>query len=607
MNKTTVPILGMHCRSCELLIEDELKNIKGVKETEVNHKQACACIYYEGHLDANDVNRAIAKAGYQVGISEKPSLFSRNPQDWVDIFLAGIILFFLFILVDGLGLSKFFSSYSSQPSSLIAVLLIGVTAGFSTCMALIGGLVLGVSARFAEKHPDSSPLERFKPHLFFNAGRIFSFTIFGGVIGIIGSFFQLSGFNLGLITLAVAIVMLTLGLQLTGLFPRLNGIGFTLPKSIGRSLGIAEHKDKEYSHKNSIILGAMTFFLPCGFTQAMQILAIGSGSFTRGAAIMGMFAIGTAPGLLGIGGLTSALKGVFAQKFFKFAGVIVILLSLFNAQNGLNLMGISSQYIPFLNGNVMAVTSDTRNNIQNGVQVVKMTQSTNGYSPNVFTIVKDIPVKWVITSVDPNTCAASIIVSKYGIRKNLRSGENIIEFTPTEIGKIPFSCSMGMFTGVFNVVSNNKTGTNQTETAVQNQAAVINNADTAPPPSGSGASCGGGGCGCGGGARQAAKPAVAGETTQDGAIQVIKTIYTRDRDISPNEFTVKTGKKVRMEIDVKDNGSGCMSTITVPGLVDDPKYLAKGETIVFEFTPVSPRNYPITCAMGVPRGVIKVI
>lgn len=422
-------------------------------------------------------------------LKKKKPLFSRNNKDYIDVIVSAIALFILYIIVNSFGLTKLLNTSVSRPSGLAPIFLIGITAGFSTCMALVGGLILGVSARFTEKHPDTDSLTRFKPHLFFNAGRIVSFVMFGGIIGTIGSFFQLSGFGLGLLTLGVAIVMLMLGLQLTGLFPRISNVRFTLPSGISRALGINKHHNKEYSHKNAMILGALTFFLPCGFTQTMQLLAISSGSFERGAAIMGAFALGTAPGLLSIGGLTSVIKGYFAQKFFKFAGVVVTLFAIFNAQNGLNLMGLPPNYLFSSNNSALAISNT--DNIIDGKQVIKMTQSTNGYTPNVFTIVKDVPVKWVINSTNPNSCASTIIVNTLGIRKSLESGENIIEFTPDTIGKIPFSCSMGMYTGIFNVVEK---GTNTT--SVQREAIAQ------APPSNSAKTCGGGGCGCGGGARK---------------------------------------------------------------------------------------------------------
>lgn len=261
MNKTAIPIKGMHCRSCELLIEDELKTVAGVKKVQVSQKKECAIVYYEGQ-NPNDeqMHRAVERAGYQVGIGEAKPLFSKNINDYIDVFVSVIALFLLYITVDIFGLSKLFSTSVSRPSGLVPIFLIGITAGISTCMALVGGLVLGISARFSRIHPDASAYTKFKPHLFFNAGRIASYVLFGGIIGIIGSVFQLSGYGLGLLTLGVALVMLMLGLQLTGLFPRISSARFTLPTWISRSLGIKEQQDKEYSHKNAFIMGGLTFF-----------------------------------------------------------------------------------------------------------------------------------------------------------------------------------------------------------------------------------------------------------------------------------------------------------------------------------------------------------
>ena len=82
--------------------------------------------------------------------------------------------------------------------------------------------------------------------------------------------------------------------------------------------------------------------------------------------------------------------------------------------------------------------------------------------------------------------------------------------------------------------------------------------------------------------------------------------YTKATDIAPNSFTVNRGEKVRLEVNPTDTASGCMSEIMVPGLWDKPQPLVKGKKIVMEFTPQKPGAYKITCAMGVPRGVINV-
>lgn len=612
MKKTTVPIKGMHCHSCELLVEDELTQIPGVSKVNVSERKACAEIYYDtDSLNVAQIDEAVGKAGYAIGYNEQKPLISKNIADYADIFYAGVALFFLYTALNILGITKSFGLVTGQPSSLVAVMLIGLTAGFSTCMALVGGLLLGASSRFAANHPNATKTERFKPHLMFNIGRIVSYTILGGVIGAIGSVFQLSGFSLGLLTLAVALVMLMLGLQLTGLFPRLTSFSFSLPSGIARAMGIKNQKTGEYSHMQSMFLGAGTFFLPCGFTQAMQLYAMSSGSPIRGAMIMGIFALGTAPGLLSIGGLTSVIKGAFAQKFFKFAGVVVVLLALFSLNNALNLIGWNPIYaFSGAQTNVLGTSTDPNVTREGNVQVVRMTQTSGGYEPNSFTITQGVPVRWVITSQDPNSCAASLVSAKLGVRKILTAGENVIEFTPTETGSIMFSCSMGMYRGSFNVVaSGNVQGatTGNTNPSANQVAVVPPNIPAAQPPAGNGGgSCGGsgGGCGCGGGAKKPVVENAAPKAAVQDNVQVIKTTYTNTNDIQPNTFTVKAGVPVRFEINAQDDGSGCMGSIMVSRLTS-PQLLEKGKTNTFTFTP-SAGEYPITCAMGIPRGKIIV-
>ncbi len=89
--------------------------------------------------------------------------------------------------------------------------------------------------------------------------------------------------------------------------------------------------------------------------------------------------------------------------------------------------------------------------VSGGKQIVRMTQAI-GYRPNSFVVKRGIPVRWVITSTNPYTCASFIVVPDLRITRALQEGENVIEFTPTQAGQLRFTCSMGMFSGVFNVV-----------------------------------------------------------------------------------------------------------------------------------------------------------
>ena len=448
----TIPIAGMHCRSCELLIEEKLQEIPEVVQVEVKYKKGTADIFYDAQKpNDQEIETAIREAGYTIGVAGKEPFFSRNISDYQDLGIATLVLIAFFVAARNFGLTNFsFVPSASSEATVVVVFLVGLTAGLSTCMALVGGLVLGVSARYAEKHPEATVMQKFRPHLFFHLGRIVSYALLGGLLGVFGSSFRISGTLLGMLTLLIGIAMLLLGFKLVGVFPKLESASFVLPKWVSRWFG-GDHRMREYSHGNSALLGALTFFLPCGFTQAMQLLAVGSGSFASGALIMGLFALGTAPGLLGIGGLAAAVKGVFARRFFKFAGIVVVLFAFFNMSNGLALMGwrsaslLPSEKAPLKSDapNMSVVPPASRS----GVQVVRLTQDGYGYHPQTVTVERGRPVRLIITSTNPYSCASSLVIPKLNVQKNLQSGENIIEFTPTEVGTIPFSCSMGMYRG----------------------------------------------------------------------------------------------------------------------------------------------------------------
>ncbi len=611
MYKMTVPISGMHCRSCEILMEEKLSEISKIKKIKADCKKGTAEIFFESQKpNMEEVKKAIEAIGYKLGTAEKKPLLSRNVGDYKDLMMAGVVLFVLYILAKGVGLTDINVGAGSNPSSLGVVFLVGITAGISTCMALVGGLILGISARHSEKHPEASPMQRFRPHLFFNFGRIAGYAALGGILGMVGSAFQFSGLTLGILTIAIGIVMLSLGLKLIGIFPRMEKGGLTLPKSISNFLGI-KNNTKEYSHKNSFVMGALTFFFPCGFTQAMQLYAVSTGSFSEGALIMGMFALGTAPGLLGVGGLASSVKGVFAKRFFKFAGILVIFLAMFNITNGFNLTGWQVPTFKTQNSTDNNKTknqvSDPNVTMENGVQIVRMKEISNGYSPNKITIKKGVPVKWVIDAQAPYSCASSLVVPSLKIQKNLKAGENIIEFTPEKAGKIAFSCSMGMYTGSFNVVEEGGSDGTTDATVTQDASA---SGQGSWGSGGSGASAGGcGGCGGAGKAVAVAEGKVETVPATDNAKvteQVINTSYTLNGDISPNTFKVKVGQPVKFAVDVKENGAGCMSTITVPGLTTDVYQLTAGKVIEMKFIPTEKGTYRITCGMGVARGTITV-
>lgn len=448
LKKENYHISGMHCRSCEILVEGNLLQVTGVKKVDVNYKKGIAEVYYYDQRPTHaEIEKAIRNAGYTLGVNKRQSLLSSNPRVYLELLFAAGVLVVVIVWLKIFGIFNLNFQFGSAPG-LLAVTLIGLAAGVSTCMALIGGLVLGISSRHAELHPEATISLKFKPHLFFNLGRLASYAVLGGVIGSLGSIFKLSSSALGFLIIFAGIIMFILGLKMTEIFPRLSGGGFMLPKGISRFFGLS-HEVKEYSHKNATITGALTFFLPCGFTQAVQVYAISTGSFTQGALIMFLFALGTMPGLLGIGGLTSVVKGWFARYFFKFVALVLLILAVWNVSNGFNLTGITFAG----SGQNNAKEQRLSGKIINGEQVVEIIQSGSGYSPRNVTVKKDIPVKLLMNATNLYVCTSTFVIPKFKIFLQLRGGINEITFTPAETGPIKFSCAMGMYTGVINVIN----------------------------------------------------------------------------------------------------------------------------------------------------------
>jgi len=438
MQKITVPIRGMHCRSCEILVEQNLKKLTGVVKVKAKQSQGRAEIYCQNDRpSALELSQAIKNAGYAIGDKQKLPWFSRDWADYKNLLKAAAILAILYILARLFGLFKL--SVNTSSTGLGIVLLVGLVAGVSTCMAMVGGLVLGLSARHAELHPEATAKQKFTPHLYFNLGRIVGFAFLGGFIGLIGKAVTPSANILGFFTLLIGLVMIFLGLKLIEIFPVLKDKTITLPSGVAKIFGLNK-EIKSYSHGGAMLTGALTFFLPCGFTQAMQLYAVSSGSFIKGALIMFLFALGTAPGLLSVGGLTSVFKGQKARVFYMIAGLAVIFFGWFNITNASHLFS----------GNKKIVAS--QNYSSENFQVIQMTQDADGYKPNTFTVKKGVPIKWIINSVTPFSCAASIMMPAYRISQGLKGGENVIQFTPDQVGEIPFSCSMGMYRGKFIVI-----------------------------------------------------------------------------------------------------------------------------------------------------------
>lgn len=335
----TFHVNGMHCNSCVILTESELKEVKGVSKAKTSLK--------EKHVEVtgdfgdksqeqvmNELSEVLKPHGYSLSL-EKETKTVR----WSEFAYAlpiALLFIAIFILLQKLGIVNLVHTADVTYGTAF---IVGLIASVSTCMAVVGGIVLSLSASYAKEG------DKVRPQAMFHVGRLVSFFILGGLIGVLGSVFQLGATGMLVLGLVVAIVLLILGINLLDIFPWVKRLQLTMPKSLGSRV----HGLKNANHVlTPLVVGIVTFFLPCGFTQSMQIYTLTTGSFLKGGLTMFAFALGTLPvlALLSFSSL-GIHKKAQSGIFFKTAGLIVIFFAIFNLINTLAGAGIIDPVFSF--------------------------------------------------------------------------------------------------------------------------------------------------------------------------------------------------------------------------------------------------------------------
>jgi sulfite exporter TauE/SafE/copper chaperone CopZ len=333
--KYSFHVKGMHCPACVVFIEEELRELEGV--TSVHASLSKREVFLEGNFSENPekllekLNPKIAEGGYSLSVEK---LHGPRWGEFIYALPISLFLVFVFLLLQKIGFANFIGGEKLTYST---ALFVGVVASLSTCLAVVGGLVLSISSSYAKNG------RAWLPQTMFHIGRMLGFFVLGGLIAVLGQSLPWTATNGFILTILVSLVMFALGLNLLDTFAFARKLQFRLPKNFAR--GILGVQEKFSSHILPFVLGALTFFLPCGFTQSMQIAALASGDFWTGALIMFFFALGTLPvlAILSFSGLTLHNKK-WTGVFFKTAGILVMLLSLWNILSALQGVGI----IPFI-------------------------------------------------------------------------------------------------------------------------------------------------------------------------------------------------------------------------------------------------------------------
>jgi uncharacterized protein len=433
--KTKLSVSGMSCVHCELTIENALSGIKGVDNVKASYaKGEVSVIFDEEVVKLERIKSAINRLDYKVVEDLPESKPAVNSQALYIL----IMLFGGYIILKHFGLLNFTNFFPQIQNNMGygMLFIIGLLTSLH-CVAMCGGINLAQSVN-SVKGGHSVLL----PNFLYNLGRVISYTVIGGMVGLLGSAISFGGGFRGAVAVFAGVFMVIMGLNMLNIFPWLRRFNIKMPKFIGKKIS-----NEKYKNHSSFYIGLLNGFMPCGPLQSMQLYALSTGSFFAGALSMFLFSLGTVPLMYILGALSSKLNKRFTQKMMSVCAMLVVVLGIGMLNNGLALSGITVPQIQ--TGSESAANAAE---INGDYQKVNSNLEYGSYP--AITVKAGVPVKWTITAGEGmiNGCNNEMIIPEYDLDIKLKEGENVIEFTPAKAGKFGYSCWMGMIRSSINVV-----------------------------------------------------------------------------------------------------------------------------------------------------------
>lgn len=431
---------GMSCGACERKVEAAVQALPGVRTARADSARGRLLVRGEpGRVSADDIRRAVSSAGYGVSGISDPAASVAPGGAMVARFLGVVAIVAAVLLVARLTAGLGFFPAAGDRMGYGLIFVVGLVTSLH-CVAMCGGITI---TQTVSRVSDGS---RVAPVLAYNAGRVVSYTLLGGVVGGLGSLFSLSPVLKGLIPVLAGAFMLFLGVRMLGIFPGLSRLRIRIP-------GLPARASTPAARRGPFLVGLANGLMPCGPLQTMQVYALGTGGVLPGALSMLLFSVGTVPLMFGLGALSSLLSAKLTRTMLKASGALVMALGLAMALRGTRLLGVSLPPLAPIARSSAGGEAPALATVAGGVQTVRTSLESGRYRPLV--VQKGIPLRWIITATedDLNGCNNPLTIPEKGIEKTLVPGDNLIEFTPEREGTITYTCWMGMISSTIRVVA----------------------------------------------------------------------------------------------------------------------------------------------------------
>jgi hypothetical protein len=285
---------------------------------------------------------------------------------------------------------------------------------------------------------------------------------------------------------AIGIFMIGTALRMLNVHPIFRYFIIEPPSSVTRYI---RRKSKGQANAlTPLFLGALTVLIPCGVTQAMMAVAMGTGNPWTGAAIMFAFVLGTSPVFFTVAYLTTRLGARLEKNFVRIVAAIMLILGLISIDSGLTLAGFpysvanlrmtagSSEPPPVAASQPQVQEVAPQPQVQNpapaqdqkplhdtgsdltgkfgpaaaAAGAVTINVKNDGYQPEVAHAKPDQPFQLALVTNETYSCARAFVIQSLGIEKVLPATGTVMVDIPAQPAgsKLFYSCSMGMYSGV---------------------------------------------------------------------------------------------------------------------------------------------------------------
>ena len=580
----TLFVKGMTCSSCEERIQKALLGIPGVVSARANQGAGRVEVEYDGTLtDKAALQNAVVEAGY--GVSE------RKGREAGILLATGILILAACFLINAFGGFRFLPKIDAS-LGLGMIFVAGLLTSLH-CVAMCGGIALSQQTK-TDPELSAAGWRKHLSGLQYHGGRILSYTILGGLVGALGAVISLTPLTKGLLSAAAGLFMVFLGVKMLGVFPWMSKFRIRWPRFIPASAMA------RFRGKGPFFVGLANGFMPCGPLQTMQLYALGTGSAVMGALSMLVFSAGTVPLMFGFGSLSQFFNRNWQRRLIRISALVVVLFGVSLTMRALEVTGVSGAITgavastlagssaAVIHGNVAVAK------IADGVQYASFDLEPGSYKPIV--VQKGIPVKWTIraTADNLNGCNEKIIIPSLGIEKKLVSGDNLIEFTPGDVGTVSYTCWMAMISSQIFVVDNlDSPSVAELGAQTPGNALALSNL-------GAGGCCGVTPQGFAGGKIPTGKIQLA--QIKDGVQELV--IDVDDAGYSPAVSVVQAGIPVRITFNAKKL-SGCNSTVVFPEY-NGALRLNQGQLATPKLNPIA-GHFTFQCGMNMLHGYVKTV